>query len=223
MGVFAPDAFPEWVRVSLFWIGAIFAVWGALAAIWHYRPKAWLRQNVWWRFRRRDLRQWNQSKAIPDNVDAFAQAEKASLTTLIEAEKAPCAAALANLERFFAGPLSDHILSLKIAGGAPDKLTALVDQIVDLRTSGDELRGDLVKMLDRDSHCLATIMQLDMAPVTRALEMLYNPCQRVLQAKDWPPEALKDRAVELAAANGRLENEVSVARRQIADRRKALF
>jgi hypothetical protein len=37
MGVFAPDVFPDWVKTALFGVGAICALWGAMASIWHYR------------------------------------------------------------------------------------------------------------------------------------------------------------------------------------------
>ena len=51
MGIFAPDAFPEWLRVVLFWMGAALAAVGVAAAAWHYRPKGWLKRHVWWRLK----------------------------------------------------------------------------------------------------------------------------------------------------------------------------
>lgn len=51
VSMFAPDAFPEWARVALFWMGVILLAIGILAAGWHYRPRNWLSRNVWWRLR----------------------------------------------------------------------------------------------------------------------------------------------------------------------------
>ena len=39
MSVFAPDAFPEWLRVSLFWLGVALALFGVAATVWHFRRK----------------------------------------------------------------------------------------------------------------------------------------------------------------------------------------
>lgn len=50
MGIFAPDAFPEWIRVGLFWLGVALAVLGICLAGWHYRPKKFLQEHVFWRF-----------------------------------------------------------------------------------------------------------------------------------------------------------------------------
>ena len=38
MSAFAPDAFPEWSRVLLFWAGVVLALVGIVAAAWHFRP-----------------------------------------------------------------------------------------------------------------------------------------------------------------------------------------
>lgn len=53
MSVFAPDAVPDWIRVSLFWCGVGLLIVGVFAATWHHRPKGWLARNVWWRFAHR--------------------------------------------------------------------------------------------------------------------------------------------------------------------------
>lgn len=52
VGIFAPDAVPEWLRIALFWTGVALLAIGVAAAVWHYRPTAWLAQHVWWRFGR---------------------------------------------------------------------------------------------------------------------------------------------------------------------------
>ncbi len=50
MSAFAPDAFPDWVRVALFWLGVAMAAVGVCAALWHYRPRHFLADHVLWRF-----------------------------------------------------------------------------------------------------------------------------------------------------------------------------
>ena len=50
VSIFAPDAFPDWLRIALFWCGVCLLATGMLATGWHYRPKRWLSRNLWWRF-----------------------------------------------------------------------------------------------------------------------------------------------------------------------------
>lgn len=53
MGIFSPDAVPQWLRITLFWAGVGLALVGLMAATWHFRPRGWLARNLLWRFKLR--------------------------------------------------------------------------------------------------------------------------------------------------------------------------
>lgn len=215
IGLAVPSLFPQlhqWVALGLLGSGVFLICYAFIA---HLTRLKWEKVDELENPATTEL-----AHIVPVATLSMESIPKPSLT---DAETVPCYAALAELEQFLAGPVTEHIQSLRIAGNAPNKLTPLVDGVEDLRKKGDDLRGGLVQLVDRNSHWLATILHIDVTPVIHALEMLYNPCQRVFAAKDWPLDAVKERANELAAANGNLDNAVQYLRQQIAAKRRDCF
>ncbi|MGH6697474.1 MAG: hypothetical protein ACRER3_10090 [Pseudomonas fluorescens] len=51
IGVFAPDAFPEWASIYSFWLGVVLLAFGIAGSAWHFYSIGWFERNVWWRFK----------------------------------------------------------------------------------------------------------------------------------------------------------------------------
>ena len=49
LAAFAPDVFPDWIKLRFVYLGALILFATGLAALWHLRPIDWLTENVLWR------------------------------------------------------------------------------------------------------------------------------------------------------------------------------
>jgi hypothetical protein len=51
LATFAPDAFPDGLKLRIVYVGAAILFGAAIAALWHVRPSSWLTENVFWRLK----------------------------------------------------------------------------------------------------------------------------------------------------------------------------
>lgn len=232
MGIFAPDAFPEWIRTSLFWVGVALAFVGISAGAVHFRPKGWWSTNIGWRFRSRPPHALVPAPAAP--VITPTSHKGKPLVRLTDAERDRVSQALLGISDYLKTDFAEFLRPfqemrnaqsiLKEAGGAayhakveaprPD-MRAFIDTFTAaLRPYQDEM---LILGLSVDG-----IKTKSSEPLWRAVREVSNISQ-MLPEGPYNGEALKlplrqlGEAVEAVQAEvDRVQNEVKIWRLRIS-------
>lgn len=192
VSIFAPDAFPQWLRVILFWVGVALLALGLAAAIWHFRPRGWVARHLFWRLKR------HPPKAHQSTVRH----------NLTQVDRERIAGLILDVFDFIGAeimPFYNELVSA-ICGSDPAALSALGPSMQHRQRALSRAANEL---WHRHSHYLE-IIDLDIIPIMQGIDALRNPISNAYDARDWPQGAQQERAnavnYAFSALGGVLEN-----------------